>query len=297
MIGTLLGLVIVFVVIGLIFGSVALASRGAARLRWDTEPRWVRADVPQEWCDEILEWFPLSRTLPPELFERLLRMVQVFVRDVRFEGAGGFVVTERAKLIIAAQACYLIVGLKGQVYPTTRAVVIYPSTFVPSRAEAVGHGAIRDADTPLLGESWTDGTVVLAWDSVVRGAANPSDGRNLIFHEFAHQFDQEDGDAGGIPPGMGAGALRAWGQVLDERFSDLQDARDRGRRTVLSHYGATNPAEFFAVAVEAFYEKPLQLSRSKPDVYEQLSSMFNRDPAGELAAYDARERPYKEQSP
>lgn len=297
MISSLLGLLLVLVVMVLIFGSVALASRGAAKLRWDAEPKWVRADVPEAWRELILEWFPLSRTLPPELFERLLRMVQVFLRDVRFEGAGGFTITERVKLIIAAQACYLIVGLEGQVYPTTRAVVVYPSTFVPSRSEAVGHGAIRDADTPLLGESWTNGTVVLAWDSVVRGAANPSDGRNLIFHEFAHQFDQEDGDAGGIPPGMEAGALRAWGQVLDERFSDLQDARDRGRRTVLSHYGATNPAEFFAVAVEAFYEKPLQLSRAKPDVYEQLSSMFNRDPARELAEYDAREHGTKEQSP
>lgn len=284
--GPFLGLGVVLAVLGLLFAFVVLATRVLPLIRWNRPVKWSTDPVPESWPKTVRAWFPLSRTLSPDHFDRLLRMIQVFVRDVRFEGAGGFEITDEVPVIIAAQACYLVVGLDGPFYPGTRVIVVYPSTFVPSRPDAVGHGAIKHAGTALLGESWTDGTVVLAWDSVVRGAANPKDGRNLIFHEFAHQFDQEDGDAGGIPPGMEPGALREWARVLEKRFTQLRAARERGKKTVLNHYGATNEGEFFAVALEAFYEKPTQLKRAKPDLYKQLCAMLKRDPATELKRYE-----------
>jgi len=156
---------------------------------------------------------------------------------------------------------------------------VYPSTVVPVYAGMHAHGSVTTEEQPVLGQSWGHGTVILSWDSVRRGAGVPGDGQNVVFHEFAHQLDQEDGEADGTPYLDSLSALRAWGAVMQEHYARLRSAVEGGRKTLLDEYGATNPAEFFAVATEFFFEKPLQLKRKHPALYEELAEYYGQDPA------------------
>ena len=222
--------------------------------------------------------------LSPEEQERLFGLIQVFLREKTFQGCAGLQVTDEMKVTIAAQACLLLLNLGGECYPNVAIVLVYPSTFVPKAVDPLrARGQVVQPPVPELGESWQDGTVVLAWDSVLSGARDITDGRNVTLHEFAHQLDQEDGESGGVPILDSPSALRTWGRVFGARFDELRKLVANGQPTVLDGYGATSRAEFFAVATEAFFEQPLQLHREHPDLYEQLKSYYHQDPVARLA--------------
>jgi len=247
-----------------------------------TSPRLPTGPIPASWCGVVEHDVPLARWLSAEERERLLRLVQVFLTEKHFEGCGGLTVTEEMKIRIAAEACLLLLNLEGPCYPTLRTVLVYPHGFVPKFAGSPGTGEIARSPVPLIGESWGDGVVVISWDDAVRGARNPADGDNVVLHEFAHQLDAEDGAADGAPI-LPPGALRTWGGVLSEEYERLRrDAAD-DRRSALDDYGATNKAEFFAVATEAFFEKPVQLEREHPALYTQLRQFYRQDPARRAA--------------
>ncbi len=247
-----------------------------------TSPRLPTGPIPDSWYGVVEHDVPLARWLSAEERERLLRLVQVFLTEKHFEGCGGLTVTEEMKIRIAAEACLLLLNLEGPCYPTLRTVLVYPHGFVPKFAGSPGTGEIARSPVPLIGESWGDGVVVISWDDAVRGARNPADGDNVVLHEFAHQLDAEDGAADGAPI-LPPGALRTWGGVLSEEYERLRrDAAD-DRRSALDDYGATNKAEFFAVATEAFFEKPVQLEREHPALYTQLRQFYRQDPARRAA--------------
>jgi len=247
-----------------------------------TSPRLPTGPIPDSWYGVVEHDVPLARWLSAEERERLLRLVQVFLTEKHFEGCGGLIVTEEMKIRIAAEACLLLLNLEGTCYPTLRTVLVYPHGFVPKFAGSPGTGEIARSPVPLIGESWGDGVVVISWDDAVRGARNPVDGDNVVLHEFAHQLDAEDGAADGAPI-LAPGALRTWGGVLSEEYERLRrDAAD-DRRSALDDYGATNKAEFFAVATEAFFEKPVQLEREHPALYTQLRQFYRQDPARRAA--------------
>ena len=129
-----------------------------------------------------------------------------------------------------------------------------------------------------LGESWSSGELVLAWDSVEHGAVNMFDGQNVVYHEFAHQLDQEDGAADGAPILKNRSSYISWGRVLSEEYVKLIKKKKKRRKTVLNKYGATNPAEFFAVSSESFFEKPRQLNKKMPELYAELQSYYQTNP-------------------
>jgi Mlc titration factor MtfA (ptsG expression regulator) len=167
-------------------------------------------------------------------------------------------------------------------YPGLRSVVVYPGAMRPKIVGAATGGIGISSDerpTPVLGQSWRHGVVVLSWDSARQGAFDPRDGRNVVFHEFAHQLDQETGEADGTPVGVPLSSLKPWAEVLERRFGILKKATRRGSRTVMDSYGATNKAEFFAVATETFFEKPRKLREKQPDLYHRLTEFFRMDPA------------------
>ncbi len=139
-------------------------------------------------------------------------------------------------------------------------------------------GTVTEERVTRLGESWSNGTVVLAWDSVARGARNIFDGRNVAYHEFAHQLDQEDGDSDGTPYLGAPEAYQSWGAVLCEGFERLWEKANKGKKSFLDPYGATNHAEYFAVATEAFFEKPRQMAKKRPELIEELKDYYRLDP-------------------
>ena len=182
------------------------------------------------------------------------------------------------KVTIAAEASLLLLHLEGQCYPTLRTVLVYPHGFVPKLARSPGTGEVAPPPARLMGESWGDGVVVISWDDAVRGARNPGDGDNVVLHEFAHQLDAEDGVSDGAPI-LSPSALRTWGGVLSREYERLRQDAAHDRRSALDDYGATNEAEFFAVATETFFEKPVQLEREHPALYAQLQQFYRQDPA------------------
>lgn len=264
-----------------IVGGVRLGRWWMARRDWRTPIEHLPDPVPAAWRGIVRRNVPLAGRLPEADFERLLKIMQVFLRSKRIEGAGGLEITEEIAVTIAAQACFLLLWLEVGCYPGLKTVLVYPGSVRQKRpgVDVSGGFGVSEGPQAIRGESWgRGGMVVLAWDAARHGAYDPSDGENLVFHEFAHQLDQDAGEADGVPVGVKLPLLSVWSRVIDERLEYLRDAVRDGVETVMRPYGATNRAEFFAVATEAFFERPRQLRASKPDLYEQLADLYGVDP-------------------
>jgi Mlc titration factor MtfA (ptsG expression regulator) len=205
-------------------------------------------------------------------------LVQIFLAEKSFEGCAGLELTEEIKVTIAALACVLLLHRETDMYPGVEAILVYPSAYRATTRSGAG-GAVIESEQARLGESWTRGVVVLAWDHVKSDAAQPADGQNVVLHEFAHQLDGEDGAMDGAPD-LGARArYTSWAHVLGDEFGELSRRLHVGRASDIDAYGATNPAEFFAVVTEMFFEKPRAMKRRHPELYDELSAFYRQDPA------------------
>jgi Mlc titration factor MtfA (ptsG expression regulator) len=230
--------------------------------------------------DQILARnFPLDARLPESDRIELRRRMQIFLAEKRFEGAGGLEMTDEIGVTVAAQACLLLLHRGEDDYPALSTILVYPAAYrVPIR-EHSADGMVTEGHQVRLGEAWNAETVVLSWDDVRRGAAGDDDGHNVVFHEFAHQLDMEDRDANGAPALAHHSMYAAWARVLGHEYEQLQDAVDRHQRTLMDAYGTQSPAEFFAVATETFFEKPIKLRDEHSELYAQLREFYRQDPA------------------
>ncbi len=238
----------------------------------------VEAVFKEEWVGLLKENVPLYSCLPEELRPLLHERIARFVSSTRFEGCNGLDLTEEMILTVAAQACMLVLHRTGEPYPELRNVYLYPCTFRSVVKSQDAFGVVTEAEVHRLGESWESGTVILAWSSVEHGARNIQDARNVTFHEFAHQLDHENGSTDGAPSLPSRAAYRSWARVFQENYADFHDMLERGKKTLLDPYGATNPAEFFAVVTETFFEKPKQLRRKRPELYDEMKEFYGVDP-------------------
>jgi Mlc titration factor MtfA (ptsG expression regulator) len=241
---------------------------------------------PQPWEEILRERFPIYAQLSELDRGELKSRIQQFLGAKRFEGCAGLVVTDEIRVAVAAQACLLLLHRGTDCYEGLRSILLYPSTYFARTSCQISRGVVSEEESARLGESWQYGAIVLSWDSVRAGAANAFDGHNVVFHEFAHALDQEDGYADGAPilgRGMGpmerVGAYRSWVRVLAEEYAQLHRRSEKGRKTVLDAYAGSHPAEFFAVATECFFEKPRQLLRKHPQLYAEMQRFYRQDPA------------------
>ena len=218
----------------------------------------------ESWRPILKKTLPMVDRLSDDHWAQLGGLIHVFLGTKKFEGCGGLEVTEEMRVTVAAQACMLLLGRDIRVYPKLKTVLLYPHTYT-------------DGTTARLGESWNTGVVVLSWNSVVGGARNFADGHNVTFHEFAHQLDQASGSADGAPI-LGENAYQTWARVFSYEYEDLVDKTEKGQKDVMDEYGATNPAEFFAVATETFFEKPRQMKSKHPELFEKLRGYYKVDP-------------------
>lgn len=251
-------------------------------LRERDREKIVSEPFSEDWRKTIENYVMATRALSSDEWASLEPMIQVFIAEKNFEGCAGLDVDETMRLVIAAQACLLIMNLEHDLYGDVDTILVYPTTYkVPEREQSVFdpggdvHGQIRHH----LGEAHHRGPIVLAWDAVLNGAYNPNDARNLVFHEFAHALDLRSGNADGTPPLDSKFERKAWHVALEPVYLHLQKLVDEGARTFLDPYGATNEAEFFAVATEYFFERPNALQGKYPDLYEMLQAFYLQDPA------------------
>jgi len=233
---------------------------------------------PDSWLAILERNAPIHAHLPASDQRELEGHIQIFLAEKHFEGCNGLVMNDEIKVTIAAQACLLQLHRQADYYPRLITILVYPSAYVARATEHIGGGIVLEGESHRLGEAWQSGVVVLSWDDVRRGASDINNGQNVVLHEFAHQLDQQDGAADGAPILESRGQYTTWARVLGAEYDKLRRDSALGRPTVLDDYGATDPAEFFAVATECFFEKPHQLRRKHPELYDQLKTYYRQDP-------------------
>ncbi len=235
---------------------------------------------PATWKSIIARNVPIFRRLPVTDQAELLGHIQVFLDEKHFEGCGGLELTDEIRLTIAAQACLLLLHRETDYYPELVTILVYPSVYIADEERYLGNNIWERGEDSRLGHTGRRmGSLVLAWDEAKRGAADPADGMNLVLHEFAHQLDFEDSETDGAPALATRTEYLSWARVMSREFEALRAADQAGTPTVLDTYGATNPAEFFAVATEAFFERPAALRAKQPELYRELARFYRQDPA------------------
>ncbi|MFN3861218.1 MAG: zinc-dependent peptidase [Roseateles sp.] len=267
-----------------VFVVALLAAAGIAL--W---PLWVRRrreriasqPFPTAWQRLLRRHVPLVARLPARQQLRLKGLMQVFLAEKPIIGCRGLRVSDEMRVTIAALACLPLLGAARGLYPELRQVLLYPTAFIVDRP-VNDAGVLSEQRRALAGESWSQGQVLLAWDEVKRGAATPGDGHNVVIHEFAHQLDQHNGPANGAPALATAAAYRRWSTVMQNEFDALRARLARGEPGLIDAYGATEPAEFFAVVSELFFERPIELAAGHPALYAELQGYYRLDPAGWL---------------
>ncbi len=277
---------------------------GLPRWRALQRERWASRPFPVAWRGILRRRVPMYRGLPAHLQQQLRRRILVFLAEKPFLGCAGLVITDEIRVTIAAQACLLRLNRGGALFPELKQILVYPGAFVVDRVATESGGVLREQRRALAGESWSQGQVILSWQDVVDGARVVDDGHNVVLHEFAHQLDQESGAANGAPR-LGSGRAQArWAQVLGREFDALharirarEAARERARAwmswnsdapppaspseeapELISDYGATNPAEFFAVVTEVFFEQAAALAQRHPPLFAVLRDFYAVDP-------------------
>lgn len=230
--------------------------------------RLAKRPIPSTWLAALQEHVPFFAQFDGALRERFLSDLKIFVWEKHFIAAGGMEIDDTVRVVIAATAVRLTVHLDVSYFNRLTEIIVYPSHFVTP----------RDEDGVILGEAHDWGTVVLSWQAVLDGLKNPRDGHDTATHEFAHVLDRADGEFDGTPELRALGHYRPWAEVMSRNFEALQQRR-RAQRKVLRSYGAQNEAEFFAVATEAFFEKPRQMRDRTPELYEELKRFYGFDPA------------------
>lgn len=235
--------------------------------RW-RRSRWARLGTPEAWPSILERDVPFYVAFDAEDKVKFLVRLKAFVWRIAWVEAGGMVITDRVKVVTAAAAVRLALHLDVDIYHRLSEIVMYPSHYKhPGQDGQV-----------VFGEAHAWGTVVLSWEAVLHGLANPEDGHDTATHEFAHVLDRNSGDFNGTPELRARQHYRPWALVLSERYERLRDGKAAERR-VLREYGATNEAEFFAVATEAFFERPAQMAEHTPDLYDELARFYGVDPA------------------
>ncbi len=240
--------------------------------------RWIRnRKFPTDWEAILHQNQAVYPRLSSDQQSRLQQLIHLFLADKTFYGCAGLVITDEMRVTIAAEACLLVLNHDGAVYPGLRFILVYPSAFRAHREQHQGDGTVSEEGYDLLGESWSNGKVILSWDDVTHGVKDFDDGHNVVLHEFAHQLDGLSGSTNGAPP-LRSNSYKSWARVFGDNFADLQQRSAHNLPTLINKYGATNPAEFFAVVTETFFEQPRELQERRPELFEELCRYYRLDP-------------------
>jgi Mlc titration factor MtfA (ptsG expression regulator)/Tfp pilus assembly protein PilF len=229
--------------------------------------------MPESWLGYLHDSVFLYRLLSAEEQARLRGMVNVFVAEKNWEGCAGLDITDEVRVTIAAQACLLLLGFEGYYFDDVESILVYPGGYLacdPLEADK--------SPQHRLGEAHYDGPVVLSWWQTLWDGRRAGK-HNLVLHEFAHQLTRHGDPRYGVPPIDDSGLERRWRKVFEKEYQRLVEADHYGRPTLLDSYGATNRAEFFAVATECFFLQPTALCAEHPRLYSVLAAWFHQDPA------------------
>jgi Mlc titration factor MtfA (ptsG expression regulator) len=249
-------------------------------------PKWVekrrqqvaRRPLLPQWRAMVEQRVAPYGKLTPDQRQQLHGQMQVLLAEKQFLGCNGLAVTEEMRVTVAAMASLLLLHDQGHYFPKLRTILLYPSAYWVTETVPTDRYTHQERRVSRLGESWSRDQLVLAWDQVDYDSRHWHDGRNVVLHEFAHQLDQAEGSANGVPRLPGGIDAEQWSRVMTAAYQDLVEGVRNCRRARLNQYGATNPAEFFSVATETFFEQPKKLQRHYPELFELLLRYYRINP-------------------
>lgn len=248
--------------------------------RWRRARILERHAIPPQAFDAAVARLPILHGLDAAERTRLRETASLFIHDKTFSAAGGAEVDDTTRLAIALQACLLTLNLAEDSYRGWNEIILYPDEFLRHREEVDEAGVVHHSRDILAGESWHGGPLVLSLADVA--SSGQAEGVNVVLHEFAHKLDMLNGDANGFPPlhrGMNA---TIWSGVFSQAYDDFCKRVDAGEDTAIDPYASYDPAEFFAVLTEVFFETPSLLLDEYPAVYRQLQQFYRQDPRQRL---------------
>lgn len=235
---------------------------------------------PQQWKRIIESNVCHTRRLPQAAIRQLERRVLIFVAEKNWEGCGGLSMTDEVRVTIAGQACYLVLGFPDEYFDHLRSILVYPSLYQAPDSRRLGGSVVLEGESIRSGEAWHRGPVILAWDEALAGGRWETNGSNVVFHEFAHQLDFANGGiVDGIPQLSDEQELQFWRKSLRREYSRLVHDCARGKPTFLDCYGSQDKGEFFAVATEYFFQRPIAMQSIHPELYALLQRFFRQNPA------------------
>ena len=237
-----------------------------------------RSRIPYALWHDCIQQIPALRVLTRQELHRLRKLTSLFLHNKTINGANGLTVDDRMRVIIASQACLLILNLRLDYFDGWSEIIVYPTSFIVAREERLAEGIIHETRRRLGGESWSRGPVILSWADAKPGARSHGLVSNVILHEFAHKIDMLNGAANGMPP-LHANMIREhWTKSLSKAYKSLYQQIERHQHTSIDPYASESPAEFFAVLTEIYFEQPVHLHHIYPAVYKQLSLFYRQDP-------------------
>ncbi len=249
--------------------------------------RILKQPFPPQWKTILEVKVPPFLALEPEKQLQLQQLVQLFLHEKNFEGCAGLKVTDEMKVTIAGHACLLLLGLRHDYYQRLSSVLVYPSTVLAPTTQVSLAGqspVVTLGKVPISGQAFGHGSVLLVWNTVRQDTSHPQSGHNVVYHEFAHILDMYDGVADGTPPLAQKEQYQQWATVCSEAFAQLKARLQKHRKTFLNPYAITNEAEFFAVATEYFFERPVKMKRVRGPLYQVLCEFYGQDPAQRVQA-------------
>jgi len=215
--------------------------------------------VPDEWLGYLNQHVPFFWKFSPELRQRFLEHLKVFVWEKKFVGAGGLTMTDEVRVVVAATAVRLVMFLGLSYYDRLKEIVVYPGSPPP-------------AEKPKRAS-----TVILSWDLVREGLRDSEDGRDVGARKFAQALDLAHGTLDGTPKLRERSHYEAWALVMSHHFNGLSGGR-KAERGVMGRHRSLTEAKFFAVATEAFFERPWLMKEKTPELYEELKRFYGWDP-------------------
>lgn len=242
---------------------------------------------PDAWTAILQQNMSHYALLSAEERPRLHDDLRILIAEKFWEGCGGLVLTDEIQVTIAGQAALLLLNLpRHDYYANTQSILVYPAGFrIPERAVGPA-GVIEETRRDVLGLAWNQTLpVILSWSDALAGGLNPVDGRNVVLHEFAHKLDLKDGAPDGVPELENDPQYETWAEVMSAEYQELARLAEHGHASLLRSYGATNAAEFFAVATEAFFEKSTRMQQEHERLYGVLRGYYHQDPAERVRAH------------
>lgn len=253
--------------------------------KWFTKRRRrkiIQAPFPSAWEDILRRNVACFDLLTPEEQARHRDLIKVFVEEKEWVGCSGLDLTEEMRITIAAMACLLILNINHNYYENVETILVYPEDVVlPERQIGFFEMVTQplEPEGPVTGQAFEQGPLILVWDAVLQSIEEAGSGYNVVYHEFAHKLDMLDGIADGTPRLPNGARYRDWTKTCSREYLKLLKDVEKGRRTFLDEYGATDEAEFFAVATEHFFDQPVQMMKAAPDLYRILKEFYRQDPA------------------